>query len=265
MKTPPLQSMLMSKFFSVICVIFLSLSIFKPIAADGANFPDETLNYSIEYKWGLIQKETATATLSLRSSGNNYILRLTAKTLPWADRFFPIRDTLQSVVTKMDLSPKSYTKISHEDHYYMKDVLNFTNLTNSRQAKVHRIIVDKKGKREEKSLTLSAIGTGYDMLSVFYYLRILDFEKLISGKVTKVNIFSGEEVETLKIKGLGKETITLPNKTKRQAYKISFSFTTGGGRKSSEDIVAWISADSRHIPLRLIGKLPVGEVRVNLK
>ncbi len=33
-----------------------------------------------------------------------------------------------------------------------------------------------------------------------------------------------------------------------------------GGKKTSDDMDAWISADARRIPVRLEGKLPVGKV-----
>ncbi|MDE7381623.1 MAG: DUF3108 domain-containing protein, partial [Muribaculaceae bacterium] len=68
--------------------------------------------------------------------------------------------------------------------------------------------------------------------------------------------------EILSIKYVGKETIKLKNGTKREAFKLSFSFTRDGKKKSSDDMTAWISVDSRHIPLYLVGKLPVGEMRV---
>lgn len=54
------------------------------------------------------------------------------------------------------------------------------------------------------------------------------------------------------------------DKTEREAYHIKFNFTQDGGKKSSDDIDAWISTDSRHIPLYLVGKLPIGEIRVYL-
>ena len=60
---------------------------------------------------------------------------------------------------------------------------------------------------------------------------------------------------------MGKETVKLRDKTSHEAYHIRFNFTTGGNKKSSDDINCWISADNRKIPLLLIGTLPVGEVK----
>ncbi|MDE5870097.1 MAG: DUF3108 domain-containing protein, partial [Muribaculaceae bacterium] len=97
--------------------------------------------------------------------------------------------------------------------------------------------------------------------SIFYYLREIDYSNLSKGNVIKATVFSGSKSETITIKMVGKETIKLKNKTSREAYHIKFNFTTGGKRKSSDDIDTWISTDSNHIPLYLTGSLPVGQVR----
>ena len=99
------------------------------------------------------------------------------------------------------------------------------------------------------------------MLSVFYFLRVIDYDKLTSGNVVKATMFSGSKVESLTIRCVGRETIKLRDKSKREAYHIKFKFTTEGKKKSSDDIDAWISTDSRHIPLQVVGSLPVGQVR----
>ena len=41
--------------------------------------PDETLNYVVTYKWGLIHKDAGDARLTLRNSGKDYVMTLTAK------------------------------------------------------------------------------------------------------------------------------------------------------------------------------------------
>ena len=66
--------------------------------ARGAEFNNEDLHYVISYKWGLIHKDAGDATLSLRRHGANYNLKLTAKTKPWADRIYKVRDTLLGTV-----------------------------------------------------------------------------------------------------------------------------------------------------------------------
>ena len=57
----------------------------------------------------------------------------------------------------------------------------------------------------------------------------------------------------------GIEEAKSDNKT-YQCYHITFIFTSDGGKKTSDDMDAWISADTKRIPIRLEGKLPVGKI-----
>jgi len=229
--------------------------------AQASGFSNESLHYVITYKWGLIHKEVANATLSLHNQDNNYVMTLTAKTKPWADKIFEVRDTLRSVARKDGFKPTSYTKISHEDGKYAKDVINYTysGKTVIGSSKRFRI---KNGQTTESEASMHTQGAAYDMLSIFYYLRMIDYSKLAAGQVLKTTVFSGLKSETVTVRSLGVETITLRDKSKRSAYKIKFKFTSKGKKKSSDDIDCWISNDSQHIPLMLIGKLPIGHVRV---
>lgn len=230
--------------------------------AHGAEFNNEDLHYVISYKWGLIHKDAGDATLSLRRNGANYNLKLTAKTKPWADRIYKVRDTLLGTVRRVDLRPISYSKITHEKGKYDRDDIKFSTYRTVTKGNVVRSkLRDGVMKRTEKTLTGS--GPVFDMLSVFYYLRHLDYSKLQAHHIYKATIFSGSKSEYIKIRSLGKERIKLKNKTEREAYHIKFNFTQEGGRKSSDDIDTWISTDDAHIPLYLVGKLPIGEVRVN--
>lgn len=248
--------------FIILSLLLLPLRVY----AQSFTFPDETLHYVITYKWGLISKETGDATLSLRNHGDKYSLTMSAKTRPWADKIFTVRDTLYSTVAKNGLKPIKYTKITHEGDHHGKDVVNFSHYGSTVGGSTHKENYKKEG-TTTKDAKLTASGPTYDMLSVFYYLRTIDLAKLAANKnmVSKVTIFSGSKAETMKIRCVGVETITLLNKTKRKAYHVKFRFTTKGGKKSSDDMDAWLSYEAPHIPLHLSGSLPIGAVKVYLK
>lgn len=227
----------------------------------GAGIKDEKLNYVISYKWGMIHKDAGEATLSLRNHGGEYSVMLAARTKPWADKFYQVRDTLLGSIRKNDFKALSYTKIAHENGKYGKDVITYKYTGSQVTGVCKRYKKNKKGEVSTSTKTLSASGPVYDMLSVFYYLREIDYASLTKGNVFKATVFSGSKAETITIRLIGKEKIKLRNKTEREAYHIRFNFTTGGKKKSSDDIDTWISTDSNHIPLYLTGSLPVGQVR----
>lgn len=245
--------------------IFL-LSLFSLIPAlhsKAAQFQNEKLRYLISYKWGLIHKDAGDATLSLTKSGDFYNVVLSAKTKPWADKIFQVRDTLKCVIRASNLKPVSYEKITHEKGEYKRDEIKYTVSGNTTTGKAKRIRYDK-GKKKVTENTFTATGPVYDMLSVFYYLRQLDYNQLSKNKIYTATVFSGKRKETIKIRSLGKEKIKMKNGTEREAYHIRFNFTRDGGKKSSDDMDTWISTDAKHVPLYLVGKLPIGEVRAYL-
>lgn len=248
--------------WSLTLVMTMLMMLVSSFHVSASGIPDETLHYTVSYKWGIIHKDAADATLTLRRKGDVYNIRLTAKTKPWADRIFSVRDTLSSEVAIHGFKPRSYIKTSHEGGRYERDLIRYSYAGSVVKGSAERVVVRKDGKRSTDSRALTASGTAFDMLSVFYYIRLLDFDKMKSGTLYKTTVFSGSKAETLTIRMIGKERLKLRDKSTREAYKLSFTFTSGGKKKSSDDIFAWISADSSHIPLYLTGKLPVGEVRV---
>lgn len=246
------------KMLSKIILTFMLLATASEVIA--ANFSDETLKYVISYKWGLIHKDSGDATLKLTNKGNKYELLLTGKTRSWADKFYQVRDTLKGTISKTDFRPLSYTKIAHENGKYSRDDITYSYQGDyvSGLSKRHR---EKEGKINVTEKTLSGEGRVFDMLSVFYYLRTIDYSKLLSGEVVKSTMFSGNKVEQLTVRCVGKEEVKLRDKTKREAYHIKFKFTQEGKKKSSDDIDAWISTDQSHIPLLVVGSLPLGQVK----
>lgn len=230
-------------------------------AASATEFKNETLNYVISYKWGLVHKDAGQASLTLKNNGNTYNIILAGKTKPWADKLFQVRDTLRSTILIEGLKPKKYEKTAHENGKYSKDEISYSYVGNEISGHCIRTRTDKKGKTKISEKTFNSTGPTYDMLSVFYYLRSLDFATLTKGKDIKTTLFSGSMKETLTVRYLGKEEIKLRNKTLREAYHIIFNFTREGKQKSSDDLDAWISTDSMHIPLQIFGSLPLGQVR----
>jgi hypothetical protein len=75
-------------------------------------------------------------------------------------------------------------------------------------------------------------------------------------------VFSGKEKETLTIEFVGIEpSLKLRDDSRHQAFHLKLTFTTDNGKKSSDDIDAYISTSASRIPLLVVGKLKIGEVK----
>ena len=241
-------------------MLLLLVAIVVPQQMWGRDFSNEKLNYEVVYHWGMIWKHAADATLSIhKTKDGGYYSQLTGKTRSWADKVYPVRDTLKCTMNN-DLKPLTYEKLTHEKEYYARDVIKFS--YNYSHTKAHCTRYRKSG---TTSIDLSAKAQAYDMVSVFYMLRNLDYDELSRNKNYTTIIFSGKEKEYLTINYKGVETIKMRDGTKRKAHRIDFRFTQEGGKKSSDNLSAWMSTADDRIPLLLVGKLPVGEVKCYYK
>ncbi|MBD5267128.1 MAG: DUF3108 domain-containing protein [Bacteroides sp.] len=220
---------------------------------------DEDLHYVVTYKWGLINKDAATAVLSLRNDGPYYQAKLAASTLPWADKILMVRDTLISTMLRPSCLPVEYQKITHEGSRYGNDVVKFTISDGNVTGYATRLRSKNGGPVSKTDTVLHAKSPALDMLSVFYYLRSMDFSTKSPGSTVNVAILSGKNAEKLSVSYKGIETITFNNKT-WTTYHLVFSFTMKG-TVSSDAMDTWITVDESRIPVKLEGALPLGKVR----
>lgn len=245
----------------VILLMLLFVAAIGLSASVPSNLKNETLKYKVMYRWGLIHKQAGTAKLSITTHGDHYNTLLTARSDPWADRYYTLRDTLSGVVTRNGFIPQRYENIAHEDGDYKHDVITYHHSASKVSATCVRKVQKKKdAKPSTKTTNLESSGVALDMLSMYYYMRYLDYNKMSNGATTKLHIFSGSKKELLTIIYDGKETIKYDNKT-YHTYHIKFTFTTDSGKETSSPMEAWISADDERIPLKLEGKLKVGKVQ----
>ena len=239
------------------------LALLAAVVASALSFSSsaEVLNYKVIYKWGLIHKQAGRATFRLQDRGSQNQATMAARTEPWADRFFKVRDTLITVFDKSTRLPSSYHRIAHEDGSYAHDHLVFSQFPDGKtQAKCVRIRRGKKATEDTRTeIDLEAQGATVDLLSSFYYLRNMDFSHMKPGQQKVINIFSGKRKELLTIAYVGRETVEI-DKRKFACYKVTFKFTSEGKKKTSDPIEAWIATDSR-IPVKLVGSLPIGKVQ----
>lgn len=223
----------------------------------------ETVRYRVMYKWGLINKQAGSAVISLRETGPNFTATLTAHSEPWADKIFMVRDTLIGTMDKATLRPVFYEKIAHEGNEDKHDTVRFRFSGDDVTGECTRRVVKKGQLKVDVTHTLTATGKTVDMLSSFYYMRSLPFETWHKGQGDTVTIFSGKQKESLTLKYHGIEVVQVGDK-RYQCFHITFVFTGNGGKKTSDDMDAWITTDSRRLPVQLEGKLPVGKVKCEI-
>lgn len=257
----------MRRIFSITCLLALLAAgiVFasgnSEAGGSHVKLSPETLNYKVMFKWGLINKRAGTATLTLNKSPKEYHSMLAAHSEPWADRIYKVRDTLIGRMSLENFKPLYYEKIAHESNEFKHDVVkyDYTGYPPLTAADCIRKVVKKGELIRDETRRLESENKTVDMLTSFYYMRTLPFHDWLPGHTDETDIFSGKQKERLSIVYHGETDIIIDNK-KHRAYHITFKFTSKGGKKSSDDMEAWISTDSARIPLKMEGKLPIGKV-----
>ncbi|HEY0030746.1 MAG TPA: DUF3108 domain-containing protein [Bacteroidia bacterium] len=103
-----------------------------------------------------------------------------------------------------------------------------------------------------------------DMLSAFYSARNLDLGGAKPGEVYSINCFMDKEVWPLKVKFIGRETIT----TDLGTFKcLKYRPVVQKGRvfKKEEDVNIWLTDDKNHIPILGQADVLVGSIKAELK
>ncbi len=250
----------MTRLHRIIPFLLSILMACTAVCASAFSPSNETLNYKVMYKWGLIHKQAGTATITLRPGGAGYKAVATAKSAPWADKIYRLRDTLRTEM-KHTFAPVKYERIAHEDGKFSHDLLTFTQSGQTVKAHCQRWRKKKSEQSANYATTdLSASGMTLDIFSSFYYLRALPFPTMNPGTTKRVNIFSGKKKELLTFTYAGITTLKINGK-EYQTYKVTFTFTSDGKKQTSDPIEAWVSTEPSRIPLKLIGKLKIGQVQ----
>ncbi len=102
-----------------------------------------------------------------------------------------------------------------------------------------------------------------DMLSAFYSARTLDLSGAKVGDTYSINCFMDKEVWPLKVKFMGRETITTDLGTFR-CLKYRPIVQKGRIFKHEEDLNIWITDDKNHIPIKGQADVLVGSIKAEL-
>jgi hypothetical protein len=168
------------------------------------------------------------------------------------DWFFKVRDRYESYIDQEALVPMAFIRKVDEGGYKINQNYVYNH---------YKKQVISEGKAYDVPKEIHDI---QDMISAFYYARCIDFTNAKTGNIYTVNSFVDNEIFPLKIKYIGKETIT----TSLGKFKcIKFRPVIQKGRifKDEEDLNVWISDDANRIPIRAQADILVGSVKMDLK
>jgi len=247
--------------------LFLTFFFLFLIASTQANeLPfqaDEELKFDIHYKYGLVMLKAGTANYKITKSRYNntdsYITSVDFKTTSFFDKIYKMRDTLSSHVNE-NLHPLYHLRSINEGNYHVREEMFFNRFSKE--------YTELRVRRESKQVlrldsTLISYDFGYDIVSIFQFLRSLDYSQMKSP-VENISTFFGNANIKITVRCEGQSIVERSETLKYNTYKIALDFKDKAFNESKNAIEIWMSNDENKIPIKIRAKLKIGAAEVYL-
>lgn len=250
-------------------VLFLLILLFSGINTESEgrnNFYEagESAIYDLYFKYGLLNSKAGISTLQVTNGYYDgqavYKMTMTARSIGLASKIFSLNDTMISYMTK-DLRPLVYIKEAHEGGDYTQETITYsytpsgTHITTKRSVNGQLKFNDKLIKQ----------GRIFDMMSVLYYARTINYAGMQKGNVTKVNFLSGKDLVNMDIRYEGTTTMNANNGSKYNCIQLNLFINDKAFANKNDAMKVYLTNDSRHTPIQIESRLKVGATRVILK
>lgn len=185
-----------------------------------------------------------------------YSIRATGSTYSSYDAFFKIRDLYQTWVDKEKVLP--YIFIRNVDEGGYKFNMKYIYKRSALQAKL-----EYKRNDIVRNSVIPITENTQDLVSILYYVRILDFQNMPVNKVISVPTLIDEKVTNILLTYKGTEKIKTEVFGSIACYKLAVSVDNKGiVNKETNNI--WLTADKNKIPVQARAEIPVGSVQLRL-
>ena len=189
-------------------------------------------------------------TLTVEEKNNLYHLKGLAKTTGLAEKLFSVKDTYESFIeipTGLPVFAIQNVKEGKTYKYYNEVKFNRTSNT---------VVSSLSGEHTVPAGIL-------DMISVFYYIRRMDFTNAKNGDSYKVDTYFSDKLFPFELRFRGREVVSTP---KGEIACLKFAPIVEPGRvfKSKDDMYIWYTDDENRIPVLISMEMLVGHVYCEL-
>lgn len=171
------------------------------------------------------------------------------RSLAWCNKFFqsfyPVRDTVSSLIDARGIYPLRFEKRLHEGGYH---------------AKVSAVYDQKAHTLATLDTTLSIEPFTHDVLSAFYFIRT---QPLKVGDSFDLAAVSGKKKYNLRVICHGRETVKVPA-GEFKTLMVEPVLKGDGLFKAKGKLIIWVTDDAHHVPVKMQSKIPVGSIKAEL-
>ncbi|MBQ0057234.1 MAG: DUF3108 domain-containing protein [Bacteroidales bacterium] len=261
----------MKQILIAILTVFCLINAMPALAVTKAKSSDkvESLKYDAYYHKGFIWIKAGSGVLTqwdeqTDDGKNRKHAQLCGRTLSIAESLMKVRDTLECWYNP-DVLPIEYVKKTNEgsyqaierNYYHIFDDGNLKEISDGLDpAVIDSTKIDVYRWRNKKGNDRKTIvngGEAYDMLTIFYKIRSLDFDNMAAGTKLKYYIVSGIKGRWMNVHYMGKTTCTLRSGKQYPAHRIELTFQSKDS--DSTPLQVWLAQSPDHRPLSVIIQL----------
>jgi hypothetical protein len=251
--------------FFVVCIFAAQAFANNDQQADLPFASGEQLFFDIHYRWGIIMAKAGTASYSMHESECNfkpaYCSTLSFRTGPTFDKIFKIRDTLYSYVN-MNLEPVYHKKFLNEGNTHYTEALVFVKFGKEKTEATSTRYNSDGSVRFEKKMEASSVA--FDMVSIFMFIRTLDYDKLTPGTVFSMSTFVGRDNVKMKTRYVGQVILEKSGNQQYKALKFEVDIVDNAFSTNKSALEMWVGDDANRYPLRIKARLKIGAAEANL-
>ena len=253
MSAMPLRAQEDSDFKGTSCV-----PVRTTVEEDLAFHAGERMDFILHYKWGAINTDVGTATVTLDSLDFNgqdaFRCTVFGKTKKFFDVFFKVRENFSSWFTRDGLKPLKFTRDTYEGGYEARNTYLYR-WDASEPYIAADIYTSSIG---QTSMELPLTPCTYDLPALFFFARNMDIENVDAGRKYPMTFVIDDEVFNVYFILYGRETIKVKGLGTIKTIKFAAKLLEGEVFKGEEDMIIWISDDENRLPVYFEAPLRVG-------
>ncbi len=218
----------------------------------------EKMEFVLHYKWGGINTDVGSATVSLDTLTYNgdktFLCSANGRTTKFFDRIFKVREDFKSWFTCDGLVPLKFTRDTYEGGYQAKNTYYY--IRNIAEPCILAEVYSSK--RGQRYMELPLTRCTFDLPALFFFARNMDFDAVEPGKKYPMTFAIDDDVYNVYFILHGRETIKVKGLGTVNTIKFAAKLLEGEVFKGEEDMIIWVTDDENRLPVLFEAPLLVG-------
>lgn len=244
--------------------VFIQLKANEPLCNIHNNVvqPGEKITFEISYNWLIPWIDVGVASFEVKEAtiGKNTFYHIigTGRSYKSWDWFYEVRDIYQSWVDPVTLKPYYFKRDVNEDGFKIDIEYEF----NRKDTLVYSQHRDSKKPLTYDTLKVTACT--YDIISILYYARNIDYSKYSPGDKIPITIMLDGKLTPIYFRYLENDKIRMKD-LGRVKCKVFAAYTVEGTVfHEGENLKLWVTDDKNRIPIQIKTPILVGSIKAKL-